>query len=86
MTLPHDYEMRKLLQDQSDLTLREYSTAIQAEIERRKDESRKGYEFKLAVLFQHMKEEGFNAYFSLPGYGCRKLDIEDIEICGDGEL
>ena len=86
MTLPDGYEMRKLLQDQSNLTLQEYATAIQIELERRKDEACKRYAFKLNVLFQHMKEEGLTAYICLPDHGTKKLDIEDIDICGDGEL
>lgn len=83
MLLPHGYEMRTLLADQSDQTLQEYSRAIQAEIERRKDNARESYERKLTVLFQHMKEEGFTPYIALPTGGFRTLSIEDIEICGD---
>ena len=83
MLLPHDYEMRKLLEDQTDQTLQEYSRAIQAEIERRKDKARESYERKLAVLFQHMKEERFTPYISLPTGGFKELCAEDIEICGD---
>lgn len=83
MLLPDGYEMRKLLEDQSDQTLQEYSHAIQAEIERRKDQARESYERKLIVLFQHMKEEGFTPYVSLPTGGFRTLSVEDIEICGD---
>lgn len=83
MLLPDGYEMRTLLADQSDQTLQEYSRAIQAEIERRKNKVRESYEQKLTVLFQHMKEEGFTPYISLPTGGFRRLSIEDIEICGD---
>ena len=82
MLLPLDYEMQKLLKEQDDKTLQEYFRAIQTEIERRKNDTRKNYERKLTVLFQHMEEEGLTAYVSLPS-GFRKLSIKDIEICED---
>lgn len=83
MLLPLDCEMRKLLAEQDDRTLQEYLCAIQAEIERRKDETRENYERKLTILFQHMREEGFTPYISLPTGGFKRLSVEDIEICED---
>ncbi len=75
MILPTGYELKKVLSDASNVELQELKETVEFEITKRRDEERKHYETKLAVILTHLREEGFRIYVN-----GEPLSIDEIEI------